>query len=129
MSFTYDLSSSIGRIRLRISDTSSDNYIFNDEELAVFFDDEGSNVKRACAAALEAIAVNEALVQKVIKNLQLSTDGAKLADSLLKQAANYRAQADSEDLDAIGGFEIAEQIHDTFTYEERLLKEILRKQM
>ena len=73
---------------------------------------ENSRVKRTAAMCLEVIASNEAYTQKVISLLDLSTDGAKTSDALLKRAAILRKQ-DAEDLvlensalDA--GFEIAE---------------------
>lgn len=57
-------------------------------------------VSRAAADALDAIATSEALVSKVIRTADgVTTDGAKLADTLRKQAATLRAQADRDDLD------------------------------
>lgn len=122
MSFTNDPTTSIGLIRMRISDRDSANVIFQDEDLQAFLTFEGDAL-RASAAALEAIAVNQALTLKVIKLLQLSTDGAKLADTLLKAAGNYRTQA--EFIDAASGtdFDWATFIDDPFAARERLLKQ------
>lgn len=63
-------------------------------------------VYRAAADALDAIATSEALTSKVIRTQDLSTDGAKVADSLRKQAEGLRRRADDEDPDMGGVFEI-----------------------
>lgn len=120
MAFTFDLSNDIGKARLLIPDSSPANYVFEDDELAALLAMEGGVVKRAAALALETIASNEALVLKVIRLLDLSTDGAKTADALLKRAALLRTQATAEAEDALEGtaFDIAEQVYDPFGWRE-----------
>jgi hypothetical protein len=128
MAFTIDMSSYIGLVRLRIFDRNPLNPVFQDEDItAVYNTLERESVKRTAAFFLETIATQQALILKVMKNLQLSTDGAKLADSLQKQAADLRAQADIDDTASGGGFDWAEQVFDPFTERERLIKEILRQ--
>jgi hypothetical protein len=127
MSFETDPTTVIGMIRLKIADLNPQNPIFTDTQLNAFYLNEGLNIKRASAAALEAIAVNEILVLKVIKNLQLSTDGARVGETLLKTAEHLRAQA-AFDEDAQGGFfDIAEQVFDPFTFRERVQKQKARQ--
>lgn len=125
MSFTTDPTTDVGLVRLRISDRDSANPIFQDEDLNAFLAFEGDSL-RASASALEAIAVNQALVLKVIKLLQLSTDGAKLAETLLKLATNYRNQAAYNDAANGGTFDIAEFVDGDFAERERAYKEALR---
>lgn len=129
MAFSYNLATDTGKVRLLIPDSQSASYVFEDEEIAAFLEME-SGVRRAAAAALETIASNEALVLKSIKLLDLSTDGAKTADALLKRAATLRKQADDADeaaeLAAGGAFDIAEMVVDPFTARERLLNQSLR---
>jgi hypothetical protein len=60
MSFTYVLTTDIGKIRLIISDKTSTDYHFSDEELQVFLTSEGS-INLAAAAALESWAAAYAL--------------------------------------------------------------------
>ncbi len=128
MTYTVDISSYIGLVRLRIFDRDVLNPIFQDEDIAAVYTTlERESVKRTAAFFLETIATQQALILKVIKNLQLSTDGAKLADSLQKQAADLRAQADIDDAALGEGFDWAEQVFDPFTERERLIKEILRQ--
>ena len=59
MTFTYVLSTDIGKIRLIISDKDVTNPVFTNEELQIFIDSEGS-VNLAAAAALEAWAAGYA---------------------------------------------------------------------
>lgn len=123
MAFTIDPTTVIGRIRLRISDRDPLNPVFDDDSLNVFYTDEGSNVLRASAAALEAIAINEILVLKVVKNLSLSTDGAKVGDAILKTAQRYRDLAEEQENQLGGSWDIGEMVVDEFTRRERLAKE------
>ena len=125
MTFTTDPTTDIGLIRMRISDRDSTAPIFSDDDLTAFLAFEGDSL-RASAAALEAIAVNQALVLKVIKLLQLSTDGAKLAETLLKLASRYRDQAEYIDAASGGTFDVAEFVDGAFAERERLIKEALR---
>lgn len=115
---TLDPSTPIGLVRLLIPDKFPDLIIFTDADITAFLTLEGSVTKRAVAAALEAIASNEAMIGKVIKSQDLSTDGARVSDALLKRAAGLRAQADKDLEDAAdaesGGLDIVDFI-DPFT--------------
>lgn len=127
MSFTTDPNTNIGLVRLRIFDRDSTNQIFDDATIeSVFNNLERTSVKRTAAFFLETIATQEALILKVMKNLQLSTDGAKLADSLAKQAQALRDQADIEDSFTGDAFDWAEVVYDVFSERERIINEILR---
>ena len=55
MSFTYVLTTDVGKIRLTISDNDATSYHFEDDELEAFLTAEGS-VSLASAAALESWA-------------------------------------------------------------------------
>jgi len=126
MAFTYDLSTDGGKIRLLIPDTDWENAVFSDEELAAFLSLESSSVRRAAALALETIAANETLTLKVIKLLDVQTDGPKVLDALLKRASLLRQQAAADDADAgYAGFEIAEVIVDDFAWREQVINSSL----
>lgn len=107
MVWSYDPTSGDARdmVRLRINDVDEDNQVFSDEELDAFLGPE-ADWRLAAADALDTIATNEALVLKIIRTLDLQTDGARLADSLGKQADRLRAQADEDPGDS-SGFVIA----------------------
>ena len=119
MAFTYDLGTNVGKIRVIIPDNNSETHNFEDGELDVFYALEGNSIKRAAALALETIASNEAMVLKVIRLLDVSTDGAKVADALMKRAAQLRKQADDEEVAADGAFDIAEMVIDPFQYRQK----------
>jgi hypothetical protein len=126
MAYTYDLSSDIGKVRLLIPDNKGAAvppaeqpayYVFEDEEITTFLDMESGHVKRAAALSLETIASNEAMVLKVIKLLDVDTDGAKLSDALLKRADKLRGQAKDEEEESFAGEDaiVIGMVVDSFT--------------
>lgn len=105
--------------------------LLSDGDVQIFLDINSDDPLFAAAAALETIATNEALVQKVIKILDLTVDGAKVADSLRVHAKALREQAtsgvpgDASD----PGFDYAEMVVDPFSWRERIWAEIQRGSM
>jgi hypothetical protein len=93
-----DYSTDLGKVRLLIPDTDEDNLLLTDDKITAFLGME-TGVKRAAALALETIASNEALVGKVIKTQDLSTDGTRVSAELRARAAQLRRQADDDDTD------------------------------
>ncbi len=93
---TYDVTTDAGKVRLKIGDTDTSNPLFQDAEIDAFLSMEGSDLYRASAAALEAIASNQVMVLKVIRIMDLQTDGAAVARELRQQAASLRQQADED---------------------------------
>lgn len=128
MAFTYDVTTNRGKVRLLCTDTDAANVIFQDNEIDAFLTLMSSNVLRSGALALETIAGQQVLLLKVIKLLELSTDGASVARALLAQATKLKEQADAEEATEDGGaFDYAELVYDPFTWRERLEKEALRE--
>lgn len=116
-----NLSSNRNRVRLLIQDTDSNDPIFQVDEIDAFLSIEGDNVKRAAALAYETIASRQALVLKVIKTLDLTTNGKATAEGLLLTAKLWRQQAADEEANEAGGaFDIAEQVHDVFSYRQHI---------
>lgn len=89
------------QVRLLINDRNE--AVFDNEEIDALLALEGDNVRRAAAEALDIIADDEVLTSKVIRTQDLTTDGAKVAESLRKRAVSLRARADQEDADDDGG--------------------------
>lgn len=87
----------VNQVRLLIADTDDANRVLDDRDIEGYLALEDGSVKRAAAAALDAIAVSEVLISKVIRTGDLSTDGAKVAASLQARAVRLRAEADDED--------------------------------
>lgn len=105
--FPPDYSTAIGQVRLLVpdveqlenpADTTADaEYIFSDAQIQAFLSLYGGNVKRAAAQAKLVLATSEALINKVIKTYDLSTDGAKLGAELRAQAEMLRQEAAEDD--------------------------------
>jgi hypothetical protein len=117
MMFSYNLGEDSGRVRLLIPDSRATGYVFEDEEILAFLSLE-IGVKRAAALALETIASDQALTLKAITLLDLTTDGAKVSDALLKRAGSLREQATLEEEGQGEGFAIAGVIVDSHTLEQ-----------
>lgn len=116
MAFTYDPTTDRGRVRLLATDRDEATAIFADDEIDAFLAMESSSVRLAAAVALETIAADQALVLKVVKTLDLETDGAKVANTLMERARRLR---EAEERDPAGSFDIAEQVFDQFSQTER----------
>lgn len=91
---TVDPTTDIGRVRLLATDLSEVTPLFEDAQISAFLAMEGGRVKRAAAQALDTIATSEALISKVIRTLDLQTDGAKVAAELRARAKSLRDQDD-----------------------------------
>lgn len=95
----------IDTLRLLLADVDPDRQTLTDSHLTGFLklqgiaqpqaeDGEPWQIRYAAADALDAIATSEALVGKVIRSQDLTTDGTKVAAELRAQAANHRARGD-----------------------------------
>ncbi len=111
-----DYQTAIGQVRSLIPDvellenpadlSAAPEYIFDDATLQAYLALARDNVYRAAAIAVNALATSEALILKVLKSDDRQTDGAKLADSLGRRAQWLDVQADEEDIEVFGGFDI-----------------------
>ena len=120
--FTYDPTTDRGMVRLLITDTDGSDPIFSDTEIDAFLTLNSNSVLLAAAQALDVMAVNEAMVLKVIKLLDLTTNGAAVAKALNDKADALRAQAADADQD----FDWAEMDLGAFSRRELIIKEALR---
>lgn len=116
-------------MRLLLGDTNTvdaDKQIFDDAEIDAFLSLGDSEVLLASAFGAEGIASSELYVQKVIKIMDLQTDGAKTAAEWRQKAKQWRkAYEDSLD-DPDGAFDYAEMVFDQFSARERVAKQALR---
>jgi hypothetical protein len=102
-----DYATVVGQIRLLIPDveqlenladpTVGAAYIFEDAQIQAFATLYSNNVKRAAAQAKLVLATSEALINKVIRTADYTTDGAKLGAELREQAKALREEADNDD--------------------------------
>lgn len=125
MAAISDFSTDVAKVRLLIGDIDDTAQIFSDSAIAAFLVISlDNNIKRAAAQALLTIAVNEVLVQKRIKLLDLTTDGPAEAEALRALAKELITQADNEEID--GAFDWAEMVDTPFQYNEFVVKDRLR---
>jgi len=122
MTWTYDPSTDIGRVRLRVSDTDTTRRIMDDEEYTAFLAMASGSVTLAAAMALETIAVNEVLCLKVVNLMgAIVTDAASAAKQLLAQAKTLRAEYASLG-DGGSGFISIEMVNGQEMREEKFWK-------
>jgi hypothetical protein len=121
---TYDPTTSRGRVRLLIGDTSAAPGIFDDAEIDALLALSGQSVFGAAATTAERIACDEILIQKRITLLDLQTDGPAEAAKLLELAKVWRLQAKRSS--STVAFDTAEMADDQFGILERVYKESLR---
>ena len=121
VSFTTDVTTDIGKVRLLIHDMDSTKPIFPDDAMIDAFLEIEDGVKSAAALALETIAGNGVMVLQVIQILDLKTDGAATAKALLETAKRFReTEAASDDW---SGFDIAQIVDNSdFAYREYMRK-------
>lgn len=103
-----DYATTVGQVRLLIPDveqlenpadpTAELAYIFDDHQIQAFVSLYSDNVKRAAAQAKLVLATSEALINKVIRTADYTTDGAKLGAELRAQAKQLQDEADKDDL-------------------------------
>lgn len=103
-----DYATVIGQIRLLIPDTeqlanladpsATVSYVFSDAQIQAFASLYSDNVKKAAAQAKLVLATSEALINKVIRTSDYTTDGAKLGAELRAQAKQLRDEAAADDL-------------------------------
>lgn len=124
----YTLDDALGILTLASAPTAGDSVIvtfthtlLSDDDLETFLLLQADDVRLAAAMALDTIATNEALVQKRIKLLDLTTDGPAVAKSLREHAAQLREEADGDD-----DFDYAEIVTSPFGYDGRLLRQAQR---
>lgn len=127
MTFTYDTLTNTGRMRLLATDTDSTRPIFEDGEIDVFLALNGGEILLAAAQALDTIASNEALVQKRITILGLSTDGPATAKALRDGADRLRRQYETGLGSDEVAFATAEFADGAFSDAERMTKAMQRE--
>ena len=104
--FTYDPTTSIGRVRLIIADRNPSEWLFDDAELQAFLDLFEQDIFWASAQALDMIAISDAMIQKRIKLLNLTNDGPTIADQLRQVAIELRRTAEKSPKDNFDTFDL-----------------------
>lgn len=127
MTFTIDPTTDIGAVRMIVQDKEEITAMFSDEEITKLLSMNGEDVRLAAAAALDIMASSQAMILKVIRILDLSTDGAAVARALREHAAQLREDAEKADGAEEGGlFDYAEMVTNAFTARQKVWNEVLR---
>ena len=127
MSYSYDLATDVGKVRLIVRDTRGPTTVFfQDEEITAFLALNGDSLRRVAADLLDTWASDEAMVTKAVRLLDISTNGPAVADALRKHAARLRELADAEDLATDSGADIAELALGPFSLREQIANRGLR---
>jgi len=121
MSFTYDVTTSRGKVRLNIGDIVSASAIFSDAEIDAFISMSSGDVFYASAIALLGIASTKALLAKKKSAGNYSEDLSMIAKELREQAKYFMEMSTGEPYEAVG-----EQIYTDFNYNEILKNAALR---
>lgn len=101
------VSSDVMKVRALIPDLDATDYIFTNLQIDLYLEIYAGNVRRAAAAAINAIAVDEALLLKVVRTDDLSVNGAQVAEVLRKRAQDLNTEADALDTAAADIFMLA----------------------
>lgn len=96
MSFTYDLSTTLGVVRLLIPDTDAASYNFEDAELQALISLELNDPRMAAAQALDILAqrASQQAIRYTINGF--SMDRTQVAKTLSDRAHQLRHVAESE---------------------------------
>lgn len=97
MAFTYDLSTDAGKVRLRIADTNSAAYAFEDAEIAYFLTD-GGTVIGAARLALQTLLTDAARRERAFKLPGLDYDDKGRVVALQQALANLGGSLPTVDI-------------------------------
>ncbi len=123
MSFTFDTTTNIGKVRTLINDTTEASAVLSDEEINVFLGLESNDIYMSAASALESIIINKQLLSKLIAAGDYKEDNRNVADKLGKIAERYRQAAKSIPADAYAEVAVTD-----FNYSEIEINKALRNE-
>ncbi|QGH73022.1 MAG: hypothetical protein [Siphoviridae sp. ctCJE6] len=121
MTFTYTLSTNIGKVRLLIGDTDSTAVILTDEEIDALLTMQGGDIFASAALAIRRIAMNKALLAKYIQAGNYTENTTEMPKILLQCAKELTAMSQSIPADAQ-----AEVIATDFNYNNIIRNKIYR---
>lgn len=123
MTWTYDPTTDVGKVRLRISDTDITRPVLDDEDIEAYLSMAGNSIPLAAAMALETIAINEILCLKVVNLMgAVVTDAASAAKQLNALAKSLRQEASATATAESPGFVSIEMADDFLQRREKYAK-------
>ena len=106
MTNTYDPGTDVGKVRLFCQDRGTGGtWIFSDEEIQAYLSLQYNDIRRAPALALEDIANNKALTEKVkqVGDIQLVT-GIDMAKALMSRAEALRSSVENSSVFGVADY-------------------------
>ena len=106
MTNTYDPGTDIGKVRLFCQDRGlNGTWIFSDEEISAYLSVESDDIRLAAAQALEDIANNQALTDKVkqVGEIQL-VPGVDIAKVLMNRASSLRSSVENSSVFGVADY-------------------------
>lgn len=103
--------SNVNKVRALYGDLvpdEDDNYLLDENTIALYLEVTDNNILRAAALAVRAISVNEVLLKSYLRTDDLTIDGVKGAAELRLMAKDFEARAQEQDNNEDSwGFDIA----------------------
>lgn len=123
MTFTYDLTTLVGKIRNLIADVDSTSPIMYDEEITAMLNIRLNDLFSTAALCLRRIAANKALTARLRKAGNFTEDNRQIAQDLLKAAQVYEDLSVNVPADAQ-----ADVVYTDFNYNQLILNRVLNRQ-
>lgn len=121
MSFTFNTSNNIGKVRAIIGDVTESTAVLTDEQIQVYLDLQSNDLFMTAAMALRAMAASKAVVAKLKVAGNYSEDTRSIARLLLDTAKELESSAMMTPADAQ-----SEIILNDFNYNNIIQNKILR---
>lgn len=124
MSFTFNTSNNIGKVRAMVGDVTESTSVLSDEQITVFLDIQSNDLFKSAAMALRAMSANKAILAKYRRAGNYTEDTRNIAKGLLDLAKDYEEQSNLVPADAQ-----AEIIYTDFNFNEILINKIVRGEL
>ena len=121
MTWTFDVSTNIGKLRALIGDTDTSSQRISDEELQVFLDQTSNDLLLSAAYACRNLATKYAFLGGKKSAGNYSEDNSGIGKAFLDMAKNFQEMAESIPADAQ-----SEIIYNGFNYLNILHNKALR---
>ena len=123
MSYTYDLSNNIGKIRNLINDTTESSAILSDEEITAILNQVDSDLLATAAMCCRKIAAKYALLAVSKSAGNYSENKTGISKMYLELAKDFEEQSQSQPAQAS-----AEVIYTDFNYNQLIVDKVHRNE-
>lgn len=96
MAITYDINTDIGKMRLFLQDTDTENAVFQDEELAALLQQVNEDLYMAASTGWAIIAGDKAKIAKKKTASKFSYDNTQMAKECRAQAEHFKKLSEEQ---------------------------------